>query len=111
MDITSLMTESFTPKYRGNDKLEKDERIVAQLEYLSVEEYDPISEQSNEIIKRCVKKLSNLKVNGQAVEDGPALLAQKKRDVGDLVAELYRHIVFGSILDTAEEKNSVPRSS
>ena len=111
MNITSLMTEKYVPKYRGNQDLPEADRIVATLEYLSVEEYDKIADDPSKIIARCVTKLENFSVNGLPVETGEALVAQLKRDVGDLAADLWKHITFGSLLDKAEEKNSESRSS
>ena len=111
MKITSVLTETYVPEWKGNRKLPEEDRVTTTIVYPTIEEFEPIAGDAIAIVRRHVTAIRNLRNNDEPILDGATLVAAPKYAFGGLTAELYKRVINGSVIPEDEVKNAGPLSS
>lgn len=115
MRVTSKLTETFTPKFNGNQDLPEHEQAVVTIEcpindeferYLAGREPDAPG-----AVARYVTKISGYWENEQPIIDGKQLVKTRRGKSSDLILECWLKILKINRLEEEEEKNSDGQSS
>jgi hypothetical protein len=118
LNVSGIYT--YTPHWRGNDKLAKDKRVQIEYTYLSAEDEEAfttftpvyrgkdreememeVKSNACAIWDKCVRKVSGITSDGKAITDPLAI--RKIPGIYGLVSEVAAHIKKG--IDEEELKN------